>query len=159
MESKGYGKPNDIYPWITDELEKRGIPRKHVIFEGFSMGSANSYAVTYLDHTQPEPYFAVTISNAGQLEDNFPPNRMFLEKRESKPFTGVHWIIYCGDKDAQHGCVPMSQTKQELESLGATIDEFIQDPEGDHGGFMHHSDMTDRALSAADRIIAAEAHS
>ena len=155
MESIGYAKPDDIYRWITESLEDLGVPRGRVIFEGFSMGSANSYAVTYLDRRQGTPYFGVTISNAGQLEDNFPPNKAFLDGRGGpKPFDGARWIIYCGEKDSQHGCGPMRETKEELEGLGAVIDKFIQDPNGDHGGFMK-DDQCEPALDLAKSIVTA----
>ena len=152
MESIGYAKPRDIYPWIEEALTDLGVPRGRVIFEGFSMGSANSYAVTYLDRKQPTPYFGVTISNSGQLEEDFPPNQLFLGAPGGHPFTGAHWIIYCGEKDPQHGCGPMGETKTKLEGMGATIDKFIQDPSGDHGGFMKDA-QCEPALDLAKEIV------
>ena len=46
----------------------------------------------------------------------------------------------------------MQETKEELEKLGATIEEFFRDPKGGHGGFMQQP-YTDKALDIADRII------
>lgn len=157
-ESIGYAKPREIYGWIRDELEKRGIPKKHVIFTGFSMGSANSYAVTFLDRMQAEPYFAITISNAGYLEADYPPNRGFLDKRGGPtPFAGAHWILYCAEKDEQRPqtCENMVHTKETLEELGATVEKFIRDPSSGHGGFMKTQNHGP-ALDLADRIIADE---
>ncbi len=156
MEPIGYAKPRDIYAWITEALESRGIPRGHVIFEGFSMGSANSFAVTYLDRLQPEPYFAVTISQSGELESDFPPNRPFYEAGEKgRPFAGAHWILYCGERDTSRPniCEHMEENKRTLESFGATVDKFIRDPEGEHGGFMKSS-QCGPALDLADTIVA-----
>ena len=156
MESIGYAKPNDIYKWIREALDAEGIPHGHVIFEGFSMGGANSYAVTYLDRLQNPPYFAVTISNAGAMEPDFPPNRPFLEQPEgSKPFAGVHWILFCAERDEQHpeSCDHMEKGKTELEVRGATIDLFTRDPESGHGGFMKPSNHGP-ALDLADQLVA-----
>lgn len=154
-ESIGYAKPKNIYAWIVEELESRGVPRGHVIFEGFSMGSANSYAVTYLDRQQEKPYFAVTISNAGTLETDYPPNRLFLEKNDgSMPFAGVHWILFCGEMDEEqvNSCQRMERTKATLEELGATVEKFIRDPQGSHGAFMQSRNL-EPALDLADQIV------
>lgn len=155
MESIGYAKPREIYGWIREALEARGIPKRRVIFEGFSMGSASSYAVTFIDRRQPEPYFALTISNAGEMAEDFPPNRGFLDKRDGPmPFAGAHWILYCGEKDEQRkeSCEKMQWTKDQLEERGATVDLFIRDPEGGHGGFMNPK-VLEPALDLADRIV------
>lgn len=156
MESIGYAKPREIYRWIREELERRGIPPGHVIFQGFSMGSANSYAITYLDRRQEIPYFAVTISNAGEMESDFPPNRGFLDKRDGPtPFAGARWILYCGERDQErpNSCEKMEWTKEQLEERGAAVDKFIRDPSGAHGGFMKPENCG-QALDLADRIIA-----
>ncbi len=156
MESIGYAKPNDIYPWIKEALQAQGIPPGHVIFEGFSMGSANSYAVTYLDRLEPSPYFAVTISNAGAMEPDFPPNRAFLDQPEgAKPFEGVHWILFCAERDEQHpeSCDHMEKTKVALVARGATIEQFIRDPQSGHGGFMKPTNHGP-VLDLADQLVA-----
>ncbi len=155
-ESNGYAKPMDIYKWIREELERRGIPPGHVIFQGFSMGSANSYAVTYIDRRQKTPMFAVTISNAGEMEADFPPNRGFLDKRDGpRPFAGAHWIIYCAEHDNEraNSCQKMEWTKQQLEERGAVVDQFIRDPQGGHGGFMQSRNYV-TALDLADTLVA-----
>lgn len=156
MEIFGYAEPREIVRWAREALEQRGIPKKHAVLQGFSMGSANSYAVTFIDRRQTEPYFAVTISNAGQLEDDYPPNRGFLSGPQSdRPFAGARWILYCGEKDPQHGCGPMKETREKLESLGAVIDAFIDDPQGDHGGFMRRK-HAGYALDLSEKIMKEE---
>lgn len=155
-ESFGYAKPREIYEWIIEELDRRGIPRGRVIFEGFSMGGANSYAVTFLDRRQKMPYFALTISNSGAMEADFPPNKGFLEAREGPaPFEGARWILYCSENDEQraNACQKMEWTKGKLEELGARVETFVRDTEGGHGGFMNPK-VLDPALDLADRIVA-----
>ncbi len=153
--AEDYASPRDIYGWITAELRKRGIPAKHVIFSGFSRGSANSYAVTYLDTLEDEPYFAVTIANAGAMEEGYPPNREFLEfTRDTQPFFGTHWILYCSENDEQRpgSCGQMQWTQSTLEDLGGHVEKFFRDPEGPHGGFMHPLYL-DEALDVSDRLV------
>lgn len=155
MESVGYAKPRDIYDWIVEVLKDKGVPPGHVIFEGFSMGSANSYAVTFIDRRQETPYFAVTISSAGEMEADFPPNRGFLDERDGpSPFLGAHWILYCSEKDRSRpqSCEKMQWTKEQLEQRGATVDKFIRDPGGSHGGFMA-PEVCGPALDLADRLV------
>lgn len=155
-ETFGYAQPREIYEWIREALEERGITPGHVIFHGFSRGSANSYAVTYHDRLQKNPFFAVTISNAGEMAADFPPNRGFLDKRDGpQPFKGAHWILYCAENDQErkNSCEGMQWTKEQLEERGATVDKFIRNPSGGHGGFMILS-VCDSALDIADQIIA-----
>lgn len=155
QDTHGYARPREIYEWVVAELERRAIPRGNVIFQGFSRGSANSYAVTFLDRKQKIPYFALTISNSGALEPDYPPNKTFLQDDAGlKPFTGSHWILYCSENDAEreNACIKMDATKSLLEAHGGKVDEFIRDTEGGHGGFMNPRVLSP-ALDAADRIV------
>lgn len=151
-EGHGYAKPNDIYKWILEALERRGVAPGRVIFEGYSMGSANSYAVTFNDRRNRTPYFAATISNSGPLEEDFPPNRAFLS--EERPFAGTHWILYCSlrDQELKDACPDMRRTEETLKKLGGAVDLFIQDPDKPHGGFMQAPNL-DRGLDAAEENL------
>ena len=154
-EWNGYAKPRDIYPWIQEALAAKGIPPGHVIFEGFSMGGANSYAVAYFDKLQTTPYFAVIISNAGAMEADFPPNRPLLEQiGKSTPLAGAHWILYCSENDEQRekACEKMQWTYEQLKTLGATVEQFTRDPVGPHGGFMVPN-ISGPALDLAQKIV------
>lgn len=154
-ESVGYAKPKDIYPWIVEALEELGVPKGNVVFTGFSMGGANSYAVTFLDRQQETPYFGITISNAGAMEEDYPPNRPFLEKRTGpEPFKGANWILFCAEHDEQRptSCEVMEWTDQQLKELGATVHKFIRNPVGGHGGFMK-DDICDPTLDLAEKIV------
>lgn len=154
-ESIGYAKPRDIYPWIREALEDLNVPPGRVIFEGFSMGGVNSYAVAYLDRREETPYFGVVISNSGSMEADFKPNRPFLDKIDGpKPFAGAHWILYCSEHDQEHSdaCEKMDWTKEVLEERGAVVDRYTRDPIGDHGGFMKNN-HAESALALAESII------
>lgn len=153
-EEHGYAKPNDIYRWINQELKRRSVKPGNVIFQGFSMGSANSYAVTYFDASSSHPYFAVTISNAGPYEADFPPNQLFLERAEEKPFLGTHWIFYCSEKDEEQEdcCGRMQSGANLMQQLGGEIVKFFRDPQNSHGGFMR-SDYVNQALNTAEKLV------
>lgn len=157
MESEGYAKPDMIYRWITEVLEKHGVAEGRVIFLGFSMGSANSYPVTARDHASENPYFAVSIADAGPMEQDFPPvAEMFAGRFGEKPLQGTPWILYCSMNDQPaHGCGPMAKTKEWLEGFGAEVPLFIQDSKGGHGGFMQKPNY-DQALDLAEKILKKE---
>ncbi len=154
MESEGYAKPDMIYRWIREVLEKHGAAPGRVIFLGFSMGSANSYPVAVRDRASGNPYFAVSIADAGPMEKDFPPvAEMFAGRFGTKPLEGSSWILYCSMKDQpNHACGPMGQTKEWLEGFGARVPLFLQDPVGDHGGFMKAPNYS-QALDLAEKIV------
>lgn len=159
LESDGYYKPDMIYGLIRDELEKRGVQPGNVIFQGFSMGSANSYAVSAFDKWEGPGYFGVNIANSGPYESDFPPNAKIPTYAE-KPFDGSHWILFCGEKDYNESgphagffCDGMEATQTWLLSMGATVDLFIQDPTGDHGSFMMNKMNVNQALDLAATLL------
>lgn len=154
-ESIGYAKPNDIYPWIVEALEAHGVPPGRVIFTGFSMGGANSFAVAFLDHQQSSPYFAVTIANAGAMEADFPPNDPILNGPDgATPLTDTHWILYCSlhDEARPQACGKMTWTDEQLKRLGGSVELFLKDAKGGHGGFMQPA-MHNQALDLAEQLV------
>lgn len=161
LEPDGYYEPDQIYSIITKQLAAQGIPKGNIIFQGFSMGSARSYAITLLDHLCGADYFGVTISNAGQWEDDYNSNVDVLAgKYGSSPYAGTHWILFCGVKDDnEHAtfsfsnvCDGMTYTQDVLTKYGGTVDLFLKDPDGDHGSFMINPDNRTIALDLADTI-------
>lgn len=145
LDNSGYYEPDIIYDLIREQLIALGIQPGRVILQGFSMGSARSYAITEADQLSEEPYFAVTIANAGPYVDNYPPNTNINHLADT------HWILYCGvlDVEAKYGCSQMGYTKTWLESEGAIVDLFIEDATGGHGGFMINRSNAEAALDVA----------
>jgi len=154
-EAHGYARPADIYPWTVEALRRHGVEPGRVIFEGFSMGSANCYAMTYLDRQAARPYFAVTIANSGALADDFPPNRPFLSgEGGARPFAGTHWIFYCSERDEEQrdACNRIARGADRIKQLGGDIALFIRDPQGPHGGFKSNADFP-RAMDLAATFV------
>ena len=127
----------EIYPDLENLLRKERIQPGNVLAHGFSRGSANIYSLTFLDKMTGNNFIGATIANAGKIQDSFPENRpLFNSKPDS--LKGTHWILYCGANDPnpeRDGCQGMAETRDWLVSRGSTVDVFIQDPNGDHGGF------------------------
>ncbi len=154
-EAHGYARPNAIYPWMIEAFQKHGVEPGRVIFQGFSMGSAISYAMTFLDQQADKLYFAVTISNSGSMADDYPPNRPFLSgEAGEKPFLETHWILYCSehDEEQKNACNRMEWGAQQIEKLAGVVELFIRDPRGPHGGFMRPENLK-RAMDLAATFV------
>lgn len=137
-----YYRPNQLYPLIETVLRQRGTRPGEAILHGFSRGSANTYAVEWLDHETGNDFFGLVISNAGSAEMDYPPDRAIGR------LDGVRWVLYAGDRDPQEHSAPaaMKRTRDWLESKGAEVVLLLEDPDGDHGGFHKHPQNMRRAL-------------
>lgn len=148
-----YYQPQDMYPLIAALLNAKGIPPGTVLFTGFSRGSAVSYAMTVLDAVRGRRYFGMTLSNAGAAASDYPPNRdIDAGVYGNKPFSGVKWAMYCGEKDAGV-CAAMNDTRTWVTGHGATVVLYIDDPNGDHGGFMLNSANVETALASFATVL------
>ncbi len=151
-----YYLPQAMYPIFEEVLLNQGITPGTVLFHGFSRGSANSYAMTALDR-RGNQFFGLTISNAGGMAKDFPPNGDIINGNfGATPFGGAHWVMYCGEKDPtpdRAGCAGMQAARDLVTSYGATVDLFIDDPTGDHGGFHQNPVNVNKALDVFDKLI------
>ncbi len=152
-----YYQPREIYTIFEGALREQKIKAGTVLFHGFSRGSANSYGVTALDRDSKNNYFALTISNSGKAESDFPINGEIAQgKFGTKPFTNTHWVMVCGMKDPfpnLTGCPAMDDTRKWVTGYGGTVDLFIQDPNGDHGAFHRNPNNVNAALDVFDKIL------
>lgn len=155
-EMDDYYLPNEMFPLFEKELRSLAIEPGKVLLHGFSRGSANSYAMTALDH-QSRRLISLTISNAGGMIKNFPPNAAILNGGfGAEPFKDIHWVMYCGGKDPnpeRDGCEGMQAARDLVTGYGAIVDLFIQDPAGDHGGFQRNPAYVNQALDVFDKLI------
>lgn len=146
-----YYLPHEMYPIIANLLIEKGVKPGAVLFQGYSRGSANSYAVTALDAVSGNRFITMTLSNAGGAITDFPPNREIVAGVfGAKPFTSIQWVMYCGEKDPDpdiNGCPAMTAAKDWVTKYGATFKLLIDDPNGDHGGFMTNSANVNTALA------------
>jgi hypothetical protein len=146
-----YYLPEEMYPIIASLLTSKGVQPGAVLFHGYSRGSANSYAMTALDASSGNRFFAMTLSNSGGATANFPPNMQIVAGTYGlKPFSGMQWVMYCGEKDPDptiNGCPAMTASKEWVTKYGATVKLLIDDPNGDHGGFMTNSTNVTNALA------------
>lgn len=138
---------------LLDEiLVKEKVTPGKAMLHGFSRGSTQTYGLTALDRKRPEPYFAVSMANAGGAAKDYPMNRR-MESGEwgEKPLLGSVWILYCGMQDPnpdRDGCPAMERTKAWISGLGGQVPLLIEDPNADHGGFHHNPSAVKRALTA-----------
>ena len=146
-----YYAPQDMYPIIADILMAKAIRPGEVLLHGFSRGSANSYAIAALDSFSGNRFFSMVLSNSGSAAADFPPNRQIESGFfGSKPFSGIQWALFCGDKDPEpniNGCPAMKKTQDWIIKYGATIAIFLEDPNSGHGGFHMNPNNVETVLA------------
>lgn len=156
LESAGYYQPNVIYGLIRDTLRTKGVTPGNVIFQAYSMGSANSYAVTGFDRWEGDQFFAVTIANSGVYEADFPPNAK-LPTYSDQPYANTNWILYCATHDEEHPswneCQSMDKTQSQIEAWGGDVALYIKDSVGTHGSFMMNKANANQALDVAETFL------
>lgn len=149
-----YYQPQEMYPLIAALLKEKGVKPGTVLLHGYSRGSANSYAVTAQDSFSGNHYFNMTLSVSGGAATDFPPNQQITAGAfGARPFAGVQWVMYCGELDPDptiNGCPAMGKARDWVTSLGATFKLLIDDPTGDHGGFMTNGANVATALGQFD---------
>lgn len=133
--------PDDtLYDYLNSALSAINYPSHKALLHGFSRGSARSYAMVFKDIQSGNNYFCTTISNAGDADLNYPLYAS-IDSGSYGPnvFSGKHWSLFCGGLDTVTFCSEMADTKLWLQSQGAIVDIFIQDPALGHNGFQLHT--------------------
>lgn len=146
-----YYTPQDMYPILASMLSGKAVSPGTALFHGFSRGSANSYAVTALDAQSGNRFFHMVLSNAGGAASDYPPNQQIAAgSYGSQPYAGYQWMMYCGELDPDptiNGCPAMTAARDWVVKYGATFKLLIDDPTGNHGGFMTNSSNVNTALA------------
>lgn len=155
-QSDQYLEPDVVHEIITvalDYMQSRyGTDVHKAAYTGFSRGSAISYEVTFYDRQTGTEYFALTISHSGGVP--LTGGRPFFAELEAgaygaEPFAGTHFFMYCGMQDEYWGteqCAQMHNAEQIVSGYGATIDQFIEDPDGGHTGFRDNPEYHEQAI-------------
>lgn len=155
-----YYTPTQMYPLISKLLSDKGVRTGTVLFVGYSRGSANSYAMAALDHASTgRRHFGLVLSNSGGAMLDYPPNQAIVGGSYGPtPYAGLSWAMYCGEKDPDptiNGCPAMTAARDWVTSYGANVVLFIDDPNGDHGGFMTNSANVETALATYATVLVA----
>lgn len=151
-----YYSPTEIHRELTLALAAHGIPPGRIVVEAFSRASANSYALTAIDHASSEPLFLLTIANSGQVVSDYAPTRAVeLGCYGSAPLAGTHWVTFCGELDVETemACVAMAQSRDWVIERGGVVDLFIDDPTAGHGGFHLNPDNANAAFDVYDTLL------
>lgn len=137
-----YYRPGEIVQLTKDFVNQEGFSDTDlIILEGFSRGSANTYAVIANQKKMGLQLFDGAIANAGKYQENFP---VFLSGPQPTSaewdtyLTNTYWVLACGGQDPnpdRDGCPAMNETKLFLESHGAHVLDVLEDPNEGHGAF------------------------
>lgn len=139
-----YMSPYEVRGEIEYFLRTHGYTGSDfVLLEGFSRGSANTYAVVANDVASKQRVIDGVISASGKYQSNFAMTPELLNQNNGQLFASIPWILACGEKDPNptlDGCNGMLETKSFLESKGAKVLALLKDPNGTHGAF-HQSPL------------------
>ncbi len=165
---KGQSPPNEyftsleMYNLIGLALrymqDRYGTDVHKAAYVGFSMGSARSYEVTYWDRALGTHYFALTVSHSGGVPLKDPPpffHRLQNGEFGPTPFAGTHFFMYCGLQDEEWGteqCAQMRNAERIVRQYGATIERFIEDPEGTHAGYYSNPEYHEAGVQTFIRL-------
>ena len=149
-----YLTPKQVYALVAPILKRHGFKKGRVLFHGFSRGSANTYAVTFLDRSSGNRFFGMTIANSGSWEDDYPPNRAIAQKGAAA-LAGTRWFLWCSRLDPQPktGCPAMRRTREKIRRHGGEVLQLLEDPSGDHGGFHRNGANIERALDVFASVV------
>lgn len=138
-QTSDYSTPEVINTQIHEFLSTQGYTKNDVVvLEGFSRGSANSYSVVAHDRASTSPLIDVAVSSSGGSQDAYYQlaTKSISTKAQSKIFTGVYWILACGNKDpnpSRDGCEGMEKSKAFVTEKGAVVLGLLSDPNAGHG--------------------------
>lgn len=155
-----YYTPDEMYPLLSARLAEKGVKPGSAMFLGYSRGAANTYALAALDTTGPvaRRWFGFVFANAGGAMLGYPPTSdVDRGKYGTAPYAGVPWGMYCGELDpdpTQSGCPAMSFSRDWVTRLGGAVVLYIDDPSGDHGGFMTRPANVESALATYAQVLA-----
>lgn len=153
-----YYSPADVVKEIHYFLTNKNYKKADfVVLEGFSRGSANTYPVVANDVATKDKAIDGVISASGKYQSDFAITNALLNQNGGRPFSGIFWILACGEKDpnpTRDGCDGMRETQTFLTEKGANVLGLLSDPNGAHGSF-HKSPLklAEKALSIFDGLI------
>lgn len=150
-----YYFPRQLVKVLREAVEKEKLTTRRLILHGFSRGSANIYGVVALDRHEKQPYFSRVIANSGGMSADFPINRDINNGQFGpKPFSGTHWVFFCGEKDPnpqRDGCPAMERTQNWVKDKGGESMLLMRDSNAGHGGFHRNADNAVKGLEALER--------
>lgn len=137
-----YLSPEQVHREIDFVLKELGVKPGTVLFEGFSRGAANSYAVAALDFGKGRRYFNLCVASSGGMSADFPANKNIVKgEYGDRPLKGTRWVTAAGAKDShpeRDGIAAMRRTGEWLKEQGAMVLLQIEDAEEGHGA-LHRS--------------------
>lgn len=149
--TSGYLTPREMYDDLSPLLGQLKVTPGKVMLEGFSRGSANSYALAAIDAgDKGHHWFNLCVAQCGGASPDYPPTRAIDEGLYGRePLRGTRWVTVAGAKDPnpqRDGLEGMRQTARWLEAHGATVLARIEDPSLGHGAMHLSQSNTKRVL-------------
>ena len=119
-------------------------------YRGWSMGSAISFEVTYLDKIKGTHYLKLTISHDGGMWPD--PSQMAVGREfvtnlyngmyGDDAFEGKHFYLYAGKEQAKI----MRNTAEVIPKFGGVVERLVEDLSAGHDGFFEHPQYHEEAI-------------
>ena len=125
-------------------------------YRGWSMGSAISFEVTYLDKIKGTHYLKLTISHDGGMWPD--PSQMAVGREfvtnlyngmyGDDAFEGKHFYLYAGKEQAKI----MRNTAEVIPKFGGVVERLVEDLSAGHDGFFEHPQYHEEAIEIFFRL-------
>lgn len=138
-----------LYSTLKTLLRKEKVKPSLVLLHGHSRGSMRTYPLAFLDR-KGSRYFRLAIGDSGGARSDSEDIRAISSLK------GTRFVLYCGERDVNHelpACEALTQTESWIESKGGRVELFIQDPVGNHGGFLASPANINMALDVFARLL------
>jgi hypothetical protein len=146
-----YLSAQQLYGTLRSIFKAEKVKPRLVLLHGHSRGSTRVYPLTFLDRAKRNRYFRLSVADSGPARTENGDIQMITS------LTGRHFVLYCGKRDVnpERGsmCDLQATSKTWLESKGAKVDLFIEDPTGNHGGFLASPANINQALDVFARLL------
>lgn len=143
-----YLSAEQLYGTLTAILKREKVKPGLALLHGHSRGSTRVYPLTFLDRKAHR--FRLSVADSGPAR----PEKADIQMITS--LAGRHFVLYCGRRDVNPERGPMcdaqASSKTWLDAKGAKVDLFIQDPFGNHGGFLASPANINQALDVFARL-------
>ena len=146
-----YLSARQLYGTLRSIFKQERVRPRLALLHGHSRGGTRVYPLTFLDRAKGGGrFFRLSVGDSGFAN----PDHADIQSITS--LAGAHFVLYCGQRDRNHeipACDALATTKPWLESKGAKVDLTIQDPVGNHGGFLASPANINQALDVFARLL------
>jgi hypothetical protein len=146
-----YLSAEQLYTTLRAIFKQEKVKPRSVFLHRHNRGGTRVYPLTSLDR-KGSRFFRLSVGDSGFAR----PDAEDIQSITS--LAGTHFVLYCGERDRNHelpACDALALTRTWLSSKGAKVELVIDDPVGNHGGFLASPANINQALAVFARLLRA----